>query len=80
MGQRGVEAAQPLVLAAGARFEARDSVGDAMFDGRVVTDVEVQVLQVLEASPVTPVEHAGLLQVEGPGHELAPAVAQTRQT
>ena len=43
-----------------ARFEARDSVVDAMFDGRVVADVEVQELQVLEASPVAPVEHAGL--------------------
>ena len=80
MRQRGVEAAQPLVFAAGARLEARDSVGDAMLDGRVVADVEVQVLQVLEASPVTPVEHARLLQVEGPGDSLRPRYAQTRHT
>ena len=46
--ERGIEAAQPLVFAAGARLEARDSVGDAMLDRRVVADVEVQVLQVFE--------------------------------
>src|SRR5271170_5506958 len=45
-----------------------------MLDGRVVADVEVQVLQVFEASPVTSVEHARLLQVEGPGHQLAAAI------
>src|SRR5208282_4142506 len=72
--ERGIEAAQPLVFAAGARLEARDSVGDAMLDRRVVADVEVQVLQVFKTSPVASIEHARFLQVEGPGHQLAPAI------
>src|SRR5216683_5953632 len=74
MRERGIEAAQPLVFTAGAGLEARDSIGDAMLDRGVVADVEVQILQVFKTSPVTPVEHARPLQVEGPGDQLAPTI------
>src|SRR5262245_66656823 len=55
-GRHGVEAAQLLVLAAGAGLEAREPVLDALLDARVVADVEVDVAERPQRAPVAPVE------------------------
>src|SRR4030095_16086696 len=67
----GIEAAEELELAARARFEALQAVDDAVLDGGVVDDIEVQVAQRLEGAPVPAVEHAGFLHVERAGHHAA---------
>ncbi len=59
-----------LELAAGAGLEAIQALDDAVLDGGVVADVEVQVAQRLEGAPVATVEHAGLLHVEGAGDDV----------
>src|SRR5690349_16326316 len=69
--QRRIEPSQPFVLAARARLEAPNPALDTMLDRRVVAHVEMQELQLFEASPITPVEHPGLLEVDGPRDQLA---------
>src|SRR5258705_6184797 len=64
VGRLAVEAARLLVVAAGARLEARETARDAVFDGRVVADLEVQVAHVARRAPVAPVEHLALHDVE----------------
>ena len=59
-----VEAAHLLVVAAGARFEAREAVRDAVLDAGVVTDGEVQMFHVLRGAPVAAVEGVALLHAE----------------
>src|SRR6516162_10047394 len=67
-----VEATQLLDLAARARLEPSQPVGDAVRDGGVVADVEVEVAERLERAPVATVEHARLLHVEGAGDDPVP--------
>src|SRR5262245_8449626 len=62
--RRGVEAAHLLELAARTGLEALPPARDAVLDGRVVADVEVQVAERLQRAPVATVEHAALLHVE----------------
>src|SRR4051812_26609092 len=66
-----VEAPQPLELAAGAGLEAFQARGDAVLDRRVVTHVEVQEADLVMRAPVAAVQRTVLLDVEGPGDEIA---------
>src|SRR4029453_16524312 len=71
-----------LELAAGPGLEAAQPPHDAVLDRRVVADVEVQVAERLQRSPVAAVEHAILLHVErardpparAPGQDAAHAI------
>src|SRR5260370_27027794 len=63
-GQRRIEAAQPFVLAAGARLETLPALRDTMLDRGVIADVEMQKLVLAEGAPIAPVHHSRLLQVE----------------
>src|SRR6185369_743844 len=69
----GVEAAQPLELAARAGLEARQAGPDAVLDRRVVADVGVEEAELLVRAPVAAVEDTALLHVEGAGEDLAAA-------
>src|SRR6266852_2587857 len=69
--QGGIEPAQPFVFATRTRLEAPNPALDTMLDRRVIAYVEMQELQLLEASPVTPVEHPRLLEVDGSRDQLA---------
>ena len=73
VGLRGLETAEVLEAAAGAGFETDQRLVDAVLDGGVVADVEVQVAVVLEGAPVAAVEGIGAADVEGAGDD--PAVA-----
>ena len=66
-GRLRIEATYLLVVAAGAGFEARETVPHAVFDAGVVADDEVQMLHVLTGAPVATVECVALLHVEGAG-------------
>ena len=57
-------------LAARARFEAGDSFAQAVVDGGVVAEIEVQVAQFLEAAPVAAVEDVAFAHGEGAGNDL----------
>ncbi len=52
VGDLGVEAPAPLVVALGASLEAADPVVQAMLDRRVVAALEVQAGHVLKRAPV----------------------------
>src|SRR5581483_5963736 len=72
-GRLGVEAAEPLELAARAGLEALDAAPDAVLDRGVVADVEVEEADLLVRPPVAAVEHPALLHVERAGKEVLPA-------
>src|SRR5437868_1311280 len=55
-GQGGEETARQLVLASGSALEDLEAAGDAVRDGVVVADVEVQERMLLQASPIPAVE------------------------
>src|SRR5450759_4374554 len=59
-GHRHV-AARQLVLALGAGLDARQSVGDRVFDGLIVAQLEMQERMVLDGAPVAPVDRICLL-------------------
>ena len=61
----GIEAPKLLVIPPRAGFEALQPGLDAVLDGRVVADVEVQVPQVSCRPPITAVENIPLGHVEG---------------
>src|SRR5450759_1041528 len=54
-------AARQLVLALGAGLDARQSVGDRVFDGLIVAQLEMQERMVLDGAPVAPVDRICLL-------------------
>src|SRR5258708_9061481 len=62
--QRRQEPAHPLVLAARARFEARDLALDALFDRVVIANIEVQKRVFLGRAPGAAVERVGAREVE----------------
>src|SRR5271170_855233 len=71
-----IEASQPFIFAARARLEACQSALDAMLDSRVVADVKVQELEILEASPVAAIQDAGFFEAKTSRHQLFALVGE----
>src|SRR5439155_1000148 len=71
LGGLRVKAAEMLEIAAGTRLEAGEPARDRVLDRRVVADVEVEVTERAERSPVAAVQRVVLLHVERPGDDLA---------
>src|SRR5207302_2291806 len=65
------ETPRQLVVPARAALERRHSPADALVDGVVQADVEVQERVVLETPPVAPVQPAPAGDVEGARHQAA---------
>ena len=63
---RGQKAATELVFALCAGLEPLKAQRDTMLDGGVITDLEVQAVKFLAATPVPPVQGVSPAQVKGP--------------
>src|SRR5579862_327871 len=74
--QRRIKAPQPFVLTTRTRLEALQPALDAVLDSRVVADVEMQELEILEASPIAAVQHARLFEAETPRDQFLALVRQ----
>src|SRR2546426_5298294 len=71
LGGARLEAAELLELTSRPGLEATELGGDAVLDGRVVADVEVEVAERTHRTPVATVEGVALLHVERAGDHLA---------
>src|SRR5665213_3482539 len=69
IGRVGQVAARELVLALGARLNAREFVLDRVFDRLIVADLEMQEGMVLDGAPVAAVERVGAINFIGAGDE-----------
>ena len=64
VGEARLEPAELLEIAARARLETVNPGTDTMIDGGIVANVEVQIAQLLERSPVPAIEDPIFLDVE----------------
>src|SRR5450759_4971919 len=77
-GHRQV-AARQLVLALGAGLDARQSVGDRVFDGLIVAQLEMQKRMVLDGAPVAPVDRIDPEKIDGAGNPAPGAAGHHQQ-
>ena len=71
VGERWLEPARSLVLAACARLERLEPARDRVFDAVIVADIEVKERQLDLRAPVPPIESFAAFDVEGSGDGLA---------
>src|SRR5258706_9366339 len=65
-----------LEVASRAGLEAANRFLQAVFDRRVVTDVEVQEADLLEGAPVAAIEYVALANIERAGDDVASAPSE----
>src|ERR1700756_1801581 len=60
-----IQSAQLFKTAAGAGFESIPALADAMFDGRIVANIEMEKGTVFKSSPIAAVQHTLAADIEG---------------
>src|SRR5688572_28873033 len=75
-GVLGIETTKLLEASTGADFEPLQARVDAMLDGRVITDIEMEKRLILDGAPVSSVHGRMISDIKSSGDNLAVAFGQ----